>query len=173
MQTGHILDLDCVRLSSAAPFWKSYAKLYFGAKHLQKGLSREWVKCLGPFFHKKVSSLADIERCPKFLEYALINFSFNKNKVTGIFDPLSANATKWSNTLKQFVGCQPTNCWSVFDQFVALALKLLRSCQTSIMVFLRKQFTVFISLLFTLKASSQMFNAVLNSPQNVLKNCLS
>ena len=45
------------------------------------------------------------------------NFSLN---------PLSANPTKWSNTLKQFVGKLPTNCFSVFDHFVKLALKGLR-----------------------------------------------
>ena len=37
--------------------------------------------------------------------------------------PLSANPTKWSNTLKQSVGNLPTNCLSVFDHFVGLALK--------------------------------------------------
>ena len=37
-------------------------------------------------------------------------------------NPLSANLTKWSNTLKQFVGQQPTNCLSVFDHFVGLPL---------------------------------------------------
>ena len=37
--------------------------------------------------------------------------------------PLSANPAKWSNTLKQFVGKLPTNCLSVFDHFVTLALK--------------------------------------------------
>ena len=36
-------------------------------------------------------------------------------------NPLRANVTKWSNTLKQFV--QPTNCLSVFDHLVALVLK--------------------------------------------------
>ena len=36
------------------------------------------------------------------------------------FNPLSANLTRWSNTL---TGCQPTNCLSVFDHFVGLALK--------------------------------------------------
>ena len=36
---------------------------------------------------------------------------------------LSAKITKWSNTLKQFVGNLPTNCLSVFDHFVGLALK--------------------------------------------------
>ena len=36
---------------------------------------------------------------------------------------LSVNFTKWSNTLKQFVGTLPMNCLSVFDHFVGLALK--------------------------------------------------
>ena len=38
-------------------------------------------------------------------------------------NPLSAHPTKWSNTLKQFVGNLRTNCLSVFDHFVILALK--------------------------------------------------
>ena len=42
-------------------------------------------------------------------------------------NPLSANFTKWSNTLKQFVGNLPTTCLSVFGHFVGLALKGLRS----------------------------------------------
>ena len=36
---------------------------------------------------------------------------------------LSANPTKLSNTLKQFVGKLPTNCLSVFNHFVGLAFK--------------------------------------------------
>ena len=39
----------------------------------------------------------------------------------GNLNPLSANPTKWSNTLKQFAGKFPTNCLSVFDHFVTLA----------------------------------------------------
>ena len=39
--------------------------------------------------------------------------------------PLSTNPTKWSNTLKQFVGKLPTNCFSVFEHFVKLALKVI------------------------------------------------
>ena len=39
------------------------------------------------------------------------------------FNPLSANITKRSNTLKQIVGSLPRNCLNVFDQFVGLALK--------------------------------------------------
>ena len=38
-------------------------------------------------------------------------------------NPLSANPTKWSDTLKQFIGNLPTNCLSVFDHFEKLALK--------------------------------------------------
>ena len=38
-------------------------------------------------------------------------------------NPLSANFTKWSNSLKQFAGKLPTNCLSVFDNFMGLALK--------------------------------------------------
>ena len=36
---------------------------------------------------------------------------------------LKVNPTKWSSTLRQFVGYHPTNCLSVFDHFVGLALK--------------------------------------------------
>ena len=46
-------------------------------------------------------------------------------RVTNI-NPLSANPTKWSNTFKQFVDNLPTNCLSVFDHFVKLALKGLK-----------------------------------------------
>ena len=42
-------------------------------------------------------------------------------------NPLSANPEKWSNTLKQIVGNLPTICLSVFDHFVNLALKGLRT----------------------------------------------
>ena len=44
------------------------------------------------------------------------------NKVD-MFNPLSANPTKWPNTFKQFVANLPTNCLSVFGHFVNLALK--------------------------------------------------
>ena len=48
-------------------------------------------------------------------------FSFK----TGILklNPLSINPTKWSNTLKQFVGNLPNNCLSVFDHFANLTFK--------------------------------------------------
>ena len=43
----------------------------------------------------------------------------------GIFNPLSANPTEWSNTLKRFVGNLPTNYLTVCGHFVGLALKRL------------------------------------------------
>ena len=50
------------------------------------------------------------------------------NKINLMLNPLSANFTKWSNTLKQIVGKLPTNCLSVFDHFMWLALKGLNFC---------------------------------------------
>ena len=54
-----------------------------------------------------------------------IDISFADNiKVEGSnFNPLSANPTKWPNTLKQFVGNLPMNCLSKFGHFVYLAFK--------------------------------------------------
>ena len=38
--SGHSLDLFCVRPTNAASFCENYARLYFDAKHLEKGLNR-------------------------------------------------------------------------------------------------------------------------------------
>ena len=48
-------------------------------------------------------------------------------------EPLSANPTKWSNTLEQFIGNFPMNSFCVFDHFVGLALKGLR-CSVEMVV---------------------------------------
>ena len=44
-----------------------------------------------------------------------------------LLNPLSGSPTKWSNTLKQFLGNMPTNWLSMFDHFVKLALEGLSS----------------------------------------------
>ena len=63
--------------------------------------------------------LSDIERALTWLPIHVIKNFINS---------LSANPTKWSNTLKQFVGRQNlTNCLSVFAHFVRLVLKGLNS----------------------------------------------
>ena len=61
------------------------------------------------------------------------------------FNLLSANITKWSNTLKKFVGKFPTNCLSVFDHFVGLALKGLKI--DKLLAFPRPGFNLFHSMI--------------------------
>ena len=51
-----------------------------------------------------------------------------KNSSRRVFNPLSANVTKWSNTLKKLTG-KP----SLFDDFAGMVLKGLRPYQASIM----------------------------------------
>ena len=53
------------------------------------------------------------------------------------FNPLSANFTKWSNTLKKFVGNLSTTCLSVFDDFVGLVLKGLSVISAVIFVMIK------------------------------------
>ena len=43
-----------------------------------------------------------------------------------LLNPLSANFTKWPNTLNQLVSNLPANCLSVFGHFMGLALKGLK-----------------------------------------------
>ena len=58
----------------------------------------------------------------------------DRDTFNSCFNPLSANPTKWSSTLKQFVGKLPTNCLSVFDHFVKLAFKelMVRICHLEV-----------------------------------------
>ena len=49
-----------------------------------------------------------------------------------ILNPLSANNTKWSNTLKQFFGKQPMNFLSAFDRFARLVFKGLEVVQVMV-----------------------------------------
>ena len=66
---------------------------------------------------KSILRKSQLELFNKLIEQNAFNF----------FNSLNANYTKWSNTLKQFVGKLSTNCLSVFDHFVKLALKGLNS----------------------------------------------
>ena len=61
-----------------------------------------------------------LSQTPKF--WTIIFTHFFMRSIKNVY-PSSANCTKWSNTLKQFVGNLPTNCLSVPDHFVGLALK--------------------------------------------------
>ena len=83
------------------PLWEIYWKvLFFNSKRLHKTLG---------ISSGKSSDSADLS-------------IFQALSIKRI-NPLSANPTKWPNTLKQFVGKLPTNSLSVFDHFVKLGLK--------------------------------------------------
>ena len=75
--------------------------------------------------HKKIKYRRFQRTCKQFSEHCLcITLENSSTCMTlSVINPLSANFTKWSNTLKQFVGKLPTNCLRVFDHFVGLALK--------------------------------------------------
>ena len=51
---------------------------------------------------------------------------FYRSQTSLNVNTLSANPTKWSNTLKQFIGKLPMNCLIVFDHFWRLVLKGLK-----------------------------------------------
>ena len=87
---------------------------------------------------KWLSLVFEQEQFQYYITYDLPNFPLghlflnfvSTRKVAALpatLNPLSANPTKWPNTLKQFVGKLPTNCLSVFGHFVNLALKGLTS----------------------------------------------
>ena len=69
------------------------------------------------------------------MEFDLVLGQYSMN-----INPLSANFTKWSNRLKQFVSKLSMNCLSVFDHFVGLAFKGLnkrsQSMNVSVSLFL-------------------------------------
>ena len=59
-----------------------------------------------------------------FADYAVfLSLKGSSPNFASYINPLSANLTKWSNRLKQYVCNLPTNCLSVFDHFLGLALK--------------------------------------------------
>ena len=76
------------------------------------------------------ASFAKVNTYPKFTKryYSNVHGSSSNAYIAYIveFNPLSGNSTKWSNTLTQFIGKLPTNCLTVFDHFVGLALKGLK-----------------------------------------------
>ena len=72
-------------------------------------LSHSYYKSFSEIFHSFMELLKSL--CPKMIRK---------------LNPFSVNFTKWSNTLKQFVGNLLTNWLSVFDHLLGLALKGLK-----------------------------------------------
>ena len=63
-----------------------------------------------------------LNKCLVIVYHIFVDFS----NIDCYLNPLSANPTKWSNKLKQFVANFSTNCLSVFDHYAGLALKGIR-----------------------------------------------
>ena len=73
--------------------------------------------------------LENIQACSVKIEPRLGEVFYGRGRVfLWCINPLSTSPTKWSNTLKQLIGKLLTNCLSVFDHFVKLAVKGLRVC---------------------------------------------
>ena len=73
--------------------------------------------------HVKSDLLHQLSVLNLIKELIPIGTLLSENLLQIVLNPSSANPTKWSNTLKQFVGKLPSNCLSVFDHFVKLAFK--------------------------------------------------
>ena len=58
-----------------------------------------------------------------FVCFAVANMNTHCYSKNFFFNPLSADITKWSNTLRQFISKLQVNCLSVLDHFVGLVLK--------------------------------------------------
>ena len=58
-----------------------------------------------------------------FFFFVLLFILFQPIQYFMVVNPLRASPTKWSNTLKQFVGNLPTNCLKVFNHSVGLVFK--------------------------------------------------
>ena len=90
--------------------------------------------------------------------------SFVGNGLSGL-NPLSANPTIWSNTVKQFVR-KPTNCLNVFGHVVGSALKNLKFQPNVLLVSLSLRhydnlFMANVSILYPLKTQeTQRFAGV-------------
>ena len=76
---------------------------------------QNWLK-----LHYKIFTVAEGNFEIYFSQMLLCNNQKSQFEVQ--LNPLSAKPTKWSNTLKQFVGNLPTNFLSVLDHFVKFAL---------------------------------------------------
>ena len=105
-----------------------------------------------PDYHRPISHQCFLYYQGLKQVYSMATESCQKSTMTSfakIVNPLSANITKWSNVLKQFVGKLPTNCLSVFDHFVGSTLKGSRVKHRQ---------------LFSQNAPSYLFDRILNTP---------
>ena len=110
-------------------FWKLSFNLRTSSKELIqctnypnahiRTFCKRWSFIWRCFFH--VSILKMILQMLRNSRFSFL-YHFSKDSLNSF----GANFTKWSNTLKQFIGNLPMNCLRVFDHFEGLALKRLK-----------------------------------------------
>ena len=116
-------------------FWRLYKTLLLGnSRRAKYHLPKKLV-------HSSPMKTGDCLFCLRF---------FQQHIIYSVFNPLSASFTKWSSTLKQFVGRLPTNCLSVFDHFVGLALKGLTVVINAVHIWLKQQQLLLLLISFSI-----------------------
>ena len=90
--------------------------------------------CVWLFYYFNFERNYEVSKSKRSYIWLRKNINFNKNKTkpkmenpSRSFNCLRTSPTKWSNTLKQLVSNLPMNCLTVFDHFVILALKGLKT----------------------------------------------
>ena len=90
--------------------------------------------CVWLFYYFNFERNYEVSKSKRSYIWLRKNINFNKNKTkpkmenpSPSFNCLRTSPTKWSNTLKQLVSNLPMNCLTVFDHFVILALKGLKT----------------------------------------------
>ena len=78
--------------------------------------------CTGSNTAHNMSVLHGDEALSTINHFTKATYHHGRDKLS-VFNSLSANPTKWSNTPQTIRRQQPTNCLSVFDHVVGLALK--------------------------------------------------
>ena len=108
-------------------FWLQNSSLEIRRSWLQTKVKLSCLKlkdCHWMIYEAILSFSNFLFACSNFANYICVFlFLILDNIRQPCLNPLNANTTKWSNTLKQFIGNLLTNCLSVFDHLVNLALK--------------------------------------------------
>ena len=112
---------------TAAQLHSTKSELRFKSCSRRVGDSRWWVSLTMVTAGNKAKRFLSVNHTTKTLHHHHLHHQTNHQTQfqfkSFVFNPLSANITKWSNTLKQFVGNLSTNCLSVFGHFVIFAFK--------------------------------------------------
>ena len=122
-----LIHLKILKNYKMSLFWLQNSSLEIRRSWLQTKVKLSCLKlkdCHWMIYEAILSFSNFLFACSNFANYICVFlFLILDNIRHPGLNPLNANTTKWSNTLKQFIGNLLTNCLSVFDHLVNLALK--------------------------------------------------